>query len=113
MEGAGAEVSSTGNSWQVECVSPSGTGRPLPILDPFGERSRDKVCRKSTSVTMGRLPGWSSIGQASHAPRRERKRYVSAVLPSREILLKPLLLGRLLQLCELTDLLPRQTSLVT
>lgn len=97
----GAEVSSTGNSWQVECVSPSGTERPLPILDPFGERRRDKVCRKSTSVTTGRLPGWSSIGQTSHAPRRERKRYSKCCVTVMEILLKPMLLGRLLQLCEL------------
>lgn len=98
----GAEVSSTGNSWQVECMSPSGTERPLPILDPFGERSRDKVCRKSTSVTAGRLPGWSSIGQTSHAPRGERERgTVSAVLQSCEVLLKPIFLGRLPQFCEL------------
>lgn len=51
LEGVGADISSTGNLWQVECMSPSETERPLPILDPSGERTRDKVCRKSTSVT--------------------------------------------------------------
>lgn len=101
VEGVGAEVSSTGNSWQVECVSPSETERPLPILDPFGERNRDKVCRKSTSVTTGRLPSWSSIGQTSHAPKGERERYSKCMLQSCEVLPKPLLLGRLPQLCEL------------
>lgn len=73
LEGVGADISSTGNLWQVECMSPSETERPLPILDPSGERTRDKVCRKSTSVTTGRLPGWSSIGQTSHAPAGERE----------------------------------------
>lgn len=81
------------------CV-PWGTVRPLPILDPLGERSRDKVCRKSTSVTTGSLPGWSSVGQASHAPRKRKRVTVSAVLQTCEALLKVTLLVRLPQLCD-------------
>lgn len=81
------------------CV-PWGTVRPLPILDPSGKRSGDKVCRKSTSVTRGSLPGWSSVGQASHTPRKRKRVAVSAVLQTCEALLKATLLVRLPQLCE-------------
>lgn len=96
--GQKSAVLGTFGKWNV---CPLQGQRPLPILDPFGERSRDKVCRKSTSVTTGRLPSWGSIGQTSHAPTRERERYSECCLQAWEVLQTPTLLGRLPQLCVL------------